>query len=377
MDAVRLRMISDVPLGAFLSGGVDSSAVVGIMSKLSTQPVKTFSICFDEAAFDETHYAQIVADYCKTDHVREVVRPDVVSILPKLIHQFDEPFADASMVPTYYVSQAARRHVTVALSGDGGDEVFGGYPWYRYGFRHERLQSMIPASLRPTVARMGRITPEFTRMRNYLSSVNKPVSYWGMAFPFFDPMQRGALYAGGVTEALSEYPGERVKIDALRHAEGLDALAQLQYNDLTVYMPGDILVKVDRASMLASLEVRAPLLDHVVFEFMARVPSRFKLNMNDSKILLKKAVGELLPPAIHNRPKQGFGMPVSSWLKGPLLPLMRETLLGKTARERDMFDSAYVSGMIEEHLRGEGNHYERLWGLLCFELWAQEYLDPA
>jgi asparagine synthase (glutamine-hydrolysing) len=190
-------------------------------------------------------------------------------------------------------------------------------------------------------------------------------------------VQRGALYAGGVTQALAEYPGERVKIDALRRAEGLDALAQLQYNDLTVYMPGDILVKVDRASMLASLEVRAPLLDHVVFEFMARVPSRFKLNMNDSKILLKKAVGELLPPAIHNRPKQGFGMPVSSWLKGPLLPLMRETLLGKTARERGMFDNAYVSRMIEEHVRGEGNHYERLWGLLCFELWAQEYLDPA
>jgi asparagine synthase (glutamine-hydrolysing) len=375
VDAVRLRMISDVPLGAFLSGGVDSSAVVGLMSHISTQPVKTFSIGFDEAFYDETGYAQIVAEYCNTDHVREVVRPDVVGILPKLIRQYDEPFADASMIPTYYVSQAARQHVTVALSGDGGDEVFGGYQWYRYGARHEFLQSLIPASLRPLVEHVGRVVPKVTRLRHYLSVVNQPAHYWGTYTGFFDPVRRGQLYTSDAAAALGGYTGERLKKEAFQRAERLDGLTQLQYSDLTVYMPGDILVKVDRASMLASLEVRCPLLDHVVFEFMAQVPSQYKLNIRDSKILLKKAVGSLLPPAIHTRPKQGFGIPQGEWLAEPLQPLLRDTLLSARARNRGLFDPTFVSILVDEHVGGQADHKERLWALLCFELWAQMYLD--
>ncbi len=374
-DAVRLRMISDVPLGAFLSGGVDSSAVVGLMSQISDVPVKTFSIGFDESAYDETHYAQMVADYCKTDHVREVVRPDVVSILPKLIHQFDEPFADSSMIPTYYVSQAARQHVTVALSGDGGDEVFGGYHWYRYGSRHHFLQSIIPASARPTAEKVGQIMPRFTKVGGYISVVSKPTHYWGTRFKFFDPEQRGALYLPAAAAELAHFPGERAKAEAFRRAESLDWLSQLQYSDLTVYMPGDILVKVDRASMLASLEVRSPLLDHKVFEFMARVPARYRTTLTDSKILLKKAVGSLLPPQIHTRNKQGFGIPLGEWLAGPLQPLLRETLLGAASRERGLFSQPVMSTLIDQHASGGTDHKERLWSLLLFELWAQEYLD--
>jgi asparagine synthase (glutamine-hydrolysing) len=380
LEAVRLRMISDVPLGAFLSGGVDSSAVVGLMSHVSTQPVKTFSIGFDETFYDETGYAQVVADYCKTDHTREVVRPDIVGILPKLIHQYDEPFADSSMIPTYYVSQTARKYVTVALSGDGGDEVFAGYPWYRYGFRHQFLQSWIPASARPLAERVGPAIPRFTKLRPYVSVVNRPVQWWGMNTGFFDAAQRSRLYTYDAARTLGTCPGEQVKIEAFQRAERLEWLSQLQYNDLTVYMPGDILVKVDRASMLASLEVRCPLLDHKVFEFMARVPPPYKMNAGDSKILLKKAVGDLLPAQIHTRNKQGFAIPLGEWLAGPLLPLMRDTLLSARARERGLFDPAVVRQILDTHenhptLKGTDNEKERLWALLCFELWAREYLD--
>lgn len=374
-EAVRLRMISDVPLGAFLSGGVDSSAIVAIMSQISTQPVKTFSIGFEERDYDETHYAQLVADQCHTDHVREVVRPDVMSILPKLIHQFDEPFADSSMVPTYWVSQVARKHVTVALSGDGGDEVFGGYPWYTYGYRHNFLQSLIPVSIRPTAERIGKVIPRFTKLRPYLSVVNQPVEYWGTRFTsFFSASSRAQLYTHDAVSTLGGYEGEKVKIDAFRHVENkLDWLSQMQYCDLTVYMPADILVKVDRASMLASLEVRAPLLDHIVFEYVATLPKEYKRTYNNSKVILKRALGDLLPPAIHTRSKQGFGMPQSEWLAGPLNELMRETLTSKQAQARGLFDPAFVNDLIEAQQAHHQSDY-RLWALLCFELWANEYL---
>ncbi|MCC7446772.1 MAG: asparagine synthase (glutamine-hydrolyzing) [Anaerolineae bacterium] len=375
IEAVRIRMISDVPLGAFLSGGVDSSAVVGIMSHLSERPVKTFSIGFDEQQYNETHYAQIVADYCHTDHTREIVRPDVIGILPKLIHQYDEPFADSSMIPTYYVSQVARKYVTVALSGDGGDEVFAGYFWYRYGFRHTLLQALIPASLRPTAAQVGRVIPRFTKLRPYLSVVDQPVIYWTMRTGFFNAIQRGQLYSADALRQLGAYEGERIKADAFARSIKLDWLSQMQYTDLTTYMPGDILVKVDRASMLASLEVRCPLLDHVVFEFLAHVPPQYRMTRYDSKILLKKALGAMLPPAIHHRPKWGFGIPLGAWLLGPLQPMMRDILLDQTTVERGLFNAESVARLVNEHASGAVNHEERLWALMCFELWAREYLD--
>ncbi len=372
-EAVRLRMISDVPLGAFLSGGVDSSAVVALMSQVSTQPVRTFSIGFDESVYDETAYAQIVADYCHTDHVREVVRPDVVAILPKIIHQLDEPFADSSVIPTYYVSQAARQHVTVALSGDGGDEVFGGYHRYLYAYRHQLLRRYIPHPLRSPAESMGRVMPKFTKLRPYLSVVKESTDRWHDLGGFFTADRRAELYTPDALHQLGDYQTEQVKQVILQQGHELDWLGRIQYGDVRGYMPGDILVKVDRASMLASLEVRSPLLDHEVFEFMARVPSHYKLAWGGTKIILKKALGNLLPPQIHQRGKKGFEIPLKEWLAGPLNGLMRDTLTSERARHRGLFNPVVVSRLIGEHTNGTGDHRERLWALLCFELWAQEY----
>lgn len=374
LEAVRLRMISDVPLGAFLSGGVDSSTVVGLMSKVSNTAVKTFSIGFDESFYDETSYAQIVAEHCNTDHTREVIRPDVVGILPKLIRQFDEPFADSSMIPTYYVSQVARKYVTVALSGDGGDEVFGGYHWYRYAVRQRFLQALVPATLRPFIARLGGALPKGTKIGPYLSVIQEPVSYWTMHTDFFSPLHRQMLYTNDLRSELVHFPGEQQKIDSFKRAATIDALSQLQYCDLTHYMPGDILTKVDRASMLASLEVRCPLLDHVVFEFMARVPSRYRVNLVNSKVLLKKAVGDIVPRQILSRYKRGFRIPLGEWLRGPLAGLLRDSLLSHGARSQTLFNAAHVRDLIAEHSNGAEDHGSRLWALLMLELWMQEYL---
>ncbi|MCC7207908.1 MAG: asparagine synthase (glutamine-hydrolyzing) [Anaerolineae bacterium] len=373
LEAVRLRMVSDVPLGAFLSGGVDSSAVVGLMSKVSAYPVRTFTIGFEEALYDETSYAQLVADTCGTEHTREVVRPDIVTILPKLVHQFDEPFADSSMIPTYYVSQVARQHVTVVLSGDGGDEIFGGYPWYRYGLRQMFLQSFVPASLRPVAGRIGAYLPKATKIAPYVSVIDRAVAYWGMRTDFFDPAQRAALYKNDVRTQLRHAPGEQQKIESFKRAAGLDGLSQLQYSDLLLYMPGDILTKVDRCSMLASLEVRCPLLDHEVFEFMARIPSRYRMNLTASKILLKKAVGDLLPPQIHTRNKWGFSIPLGEWLRGPLADMLCDTLLSPNAASHALFDAGRIHLMFDHNLNGTADHASRLWSLLCLELWMREY----
>lgn len=368
-EAVRLRMISDVPLGAFLSGGVDSSAVVALMSQVSSQPVKTFAIGFDESGFDETHYAQEVADFCHTDHTREVVRPDVVAILPKLIHQYDEPFADSSMIPTYYVAQAARQHVTVALSGDGGDEIFAGYHRYRNVFRHLLLQRIIPARLRPLAGVIGRRLPKRFKIGPYLAHVAQPaLPFLPMQTEFFDATQRSSLY-----DTDMPLQSQTIRQQLLSETAALHWLSQYQYLDVRTYLPGDILVKVDRASMLASLETRAPLLDHIVFEFMAKVPPQYKMTRRDSKILLKEALKGLLPPSIYRRDKRGFVIPLRDWLAKPLNPLLRDTLLDSTAQSRGLFRAKSVRRLIEDHTKGKADHQHRLWALLCFELWAREY----
>jgi asparagine synthase (glutamine-hydrolysing) len=374
-ESVRLRMISDVPLGAFLSGGIDSSVVVSLMSAISTLPVKTFSIGFDIAAYDETSYAQIIADHCQTDHTREVVKVDVVNILPRLIRQYDEPFADSSMIPTYYVSEVAHRQVTVALSGDGGDEIFGGYLQHIYAARHKLLQSIIPVALRPAAAGVGRMLPGFAKVGPYLSVVDEDAHHWGLRNGFFTASQRRHLYSEQAVQHLGILDAERLKQDIYRRAARWDEVGQVQYDDMRMYLPADILVKVDRASMLASLEVRAPLLDHVVCEFMARVPTRYKTNGFDTKILLKKAMGADLPAEIQRRGKAGFSIPLREWLAGPLQPLVQDTLLDDRTRQRGLFNQDTIRQLNDEHVTGQQEHSERLWGLLCFELWARIYLD--
>ncbi len=377
-EAVRLRMISDVPLGAFLSGGVDSSAVVALMSRLSSRPVRTFSIGFDEAGYDESAFAAAVARRCGTDHTHEVVRPDVVAVLPQLARQFDEPFADNSMIPTYYVSRMARQHVTVALSGDGGDEVFAGYPWYRRAFRQAFLQRWIPGGLRPLVARLAEALPRGVKLRAYLRRVDQPLTAWSLNEEFFSGAERAVLLRPEVQTAIEAASRpEAVREEALAATAGLPWLSQLQHLDLVGYLPADILVKVDRASMATSLEVRSPLLDHEVFEFMAAVPPELKMTDRDSKVLLKRAVADLLPPEILSRRKRGFDLPMALWLRGPLQPMLRDLLLGPSSRTAEFAHRPVLARLVDEHTAQRADHGWRLWSLLCFELWAREYLVPA
>jgi len=374
-EAVRLRMISDVPLGAFLSGGIDSSAIVALMARHSNRPVKTFSIGFDEEGYDESPFAAEVARHCHTEHVHEVVRPDVVDILPKLARQFDEPFADNSMIPSYYVSRMARQQVTVALSGDGGDEVFGGYQWYRRAYRQVLLQRLIPESLHPLGAFIGARLPKAAKLGSYLAALEQPITHLGLSRDFFDHEQRLQLYLPALREQLGQFDSGSLVNAALEPARDLPWLSQLQYLDLVRYMPADILVKVDRASMLASLEVRSPLLDHRVFEFMARVSPDLKLNGRQSKVLLRRAIGDLLPEGILARRKRGFDLPMGAWLSGPLQPMLRDLLLEPSARVGRWFDRGVVRQLVEDHSQGRAEHQGRLWSLLCLELWAREYLS--
>jgi len=374
IEAVKHRMISDVPLGAFLSGGVDSSVVVALMAQVSDQPVKTFAIGFEEDAFDETPYARKVATHCGTQHHEEIVRPDAESILPLLAHQYDEPFADSSAIPTYYVCRMARRHVTVALSGDGGDEIFGGYNSYRFAHlirQYHRLPARVRDLITETADRMpAPVVSNNLKRRIRLLQMTPELQHTRASF--FKEDERQRLFQPGVVPA---HTGERLKRDALARMDGYDWLTQLQYVDLVGYMPIDILVKVDRASMLNSLEVRCPLLDRDIFEFMASVPPQYKFNGRRTKIILREAVKDLLPAEVFTRRKMGFGVPVGRWFRGPLRPLVEDMLLSDRAKARGLFNPDYARRIVSEHNEGIMDRVNPIWALLCFEMWAREYLD--
>jgi asparagine synthase (glutamine-hydrolysing) len=361
VEAVKLRMTSDVPVGAFLSGGVDSSAVVALMRKISDSPLKTFSVGFDEVRYDERACARAAADYCRAEHFTEVVRPNqVINLLPKLACHFDEPFADSSMIPTFVVAQLARQQVTVAVSGDGGDEVFAGYQQHLYGYRQRYLESVIPRRLHPAAVHAAGLLPHGVKIKPYMMALGRPAQAW-LSNGFFSAAQRDRLF---------ERTGRRNNADNVRMTESigqLDHLSQLQYHDLTTYLPGDILVKVDRASMFASLEVRAPFLDHRVFEFMAQVPPHHRMSLTGGKALLKKALGTWLPPSARRRRKQGFSIPQAEWLRVPLQPMLRDVLLAASLP----FSRPYVHALIDEHVSGRADHKDRLWALLCYELWRR------
>lgn len=368
-EAVRVRLMSEVPLGAFLSGGVDSSAIVALMAQVSNQTVKTFSIGFNEELLDETPYADVVAQHYATEHTRRIINQDVVTLLPKLAQQFDEPFADASAIPSYYVAQIAREQVTVALSGDGGDEVFGGYHRYRYVFRDKALQAWIPPALR-RFARYGKVLP---KLGFYLAGIDQDsLMYRALRANFFSLSQRAELYQPDWFAHLVHGAGEAPRQVALRDSVSLDWLSRFQYTDVRVYMPSDILVKVDRTSMLASLEVRSPLLDHRIYEFMARIPPKYKMDEHHSKILFKQALGNLLPARIQSRNKQGFVPPVAQWLRQELRTQTEGLLLSATPLY-DYVRPEQVQKWVREHLMGQANHAPQVWALLCLALWMERY----
>jgi asparagine synthase (glutamine-hydrolysing) len=376
-DAVASHMVSDVPLGAFLSGGVDSSAVVGLMAQASPRPVKTFSIGFDDPAFDELEYARTVAQHFGTDHHEFVVKPDGLSILDDLISHFDEPFADSSAIPTWYVSEIARRHVTVVLSGDGGDELFGGYDRY---LPHPRVAAFDRAplpGLRAAAALAWPLLPHGTKGKNFLRHVAKDAAGRYLdSITFFPPDERAALYADGARAALAS-DAERT---LWRHFERFAALphdSRMMRFDFETYLPEDVLTKVDRMSMAHSIETRVPLLDNTVIDYAATLPSRVKIRGRRRKHVLKEAVQPLLPAGILDRRKQGFGIPLGTWFRGGLTDLFSDVLESPRARQRGYFEPAFVSRLVKEHLSGRRDHTLRLWQLTVFELWHRHYLDTA
>lgn len=368
--AVRLRMISDVPLGAFLSGGLDSSAVVALMSRMTPHRVRTFSIGFADDPNDESPYSALMARHVQSDHTHEVVTArQLAEVAPDLATHFDEPFADDSMVPTWFVSRLARQAVTVALSGDGGDEVFGGYTWYRRAWRQEHLQRWVPPLLRPAVASLGSVLPP--QYGAYLSGLSESPSAWRLRAPFFDAAARLALYRAETRLSLGITNADESRRALVAASAHLPLLSQLQGLDLAGYLPGDILVKVDRVSMKESLEVRSPLLDHVVFEFMSSVSPALKLNRMGSKWLLQQAVRDLLPPAILQRRKRGFDVPLSTWFQGPLRPLLTELQNARSLALHSWLDPVAVRSVLQPSGSLDARAASRMWSLICLELWCR------
>ena len=379
-DAVRCRLVGEVPLGAFLSGGLDSSLVVESMARLSGRPVITNSIGFDDAKFNELETARIVATHLQTDHHEFVVHPRAADILHKIAWHFDEPVADSSAVPTWYVCEMARRTVTVALSGDGGDEGFGGYTFrYRPHMLEARIRSALPMALRaPLFGALGAVWPASARLPQplRLKTIFENLAT-GDAQAFYRDLiwlredARKDLYTGDFMRKLKGFTPMEVVQPFYVGNDATDALGRSQYTDINVYMTDDVLAKVDRMSMAHSLEVRAPLLDHRILEFGARLPSDLKIRSGRGKVLLRELASRRLPPAVTSAPKRGFSIPAAGWLRGELRPLAESLLLDGPRTFREVLDEQKVGAMWREHLAGSRDHNVFLWGLMMFELWAK------
>jgi asparagine synthase (glutamine-hydrolysing) len=394
-EAVREQMVADVPLGAFLSGGIDSTIVVGLMQRASGRPVKTFAIGFPEPGYDETRYAELAAQHLGTEHQTFLVEPKAWETLPALAWQFDEPFADSSALPTWYVARETRRAVTVALTGDAGDELFGGYDRYRALALTELLHRLPDGPRRVLGGTMVRVLPRSARSKTRLrklqrlvENINEPAEarYLGW-MTTFDEVARLSLYSDAQLDVLA------TAASALEDPSGADPAALLGtafaaaarrdrvtralVADLLTYLPGDLLVKVDLASMAHSLECRGPFLDHRVVELAAAMPLDRKLRLRSgrSKVVLKQAFADLLPPPIRTRPKMGFGVPISRWFRDELKDELQQVLLDPVCLDRGLFRPETVRHLVDEHVAGRREHSFRLWALLMLELWFRRHLD--
>ena len=380
-DSVRMRLVSDVPLGVLLSGGVDSSTVAAFATQFSREKVKTFSIGFEEDSFDESKYAREVAEHLGTEHYEDKLSVETAAELISGIGKWlDEPLSDPSLLPTFLLSRFVRQHVTVALGGDGGDEIFAGYPMY-YGHKMARVYDSIPRFVRSAM-----IEP----MVKSLPVSNKNLSFDYKAKRFveaskYDTVTRHHSWFGSFSpDAQESLLSERVKkaahADVYRDARKMlkicnaeEQIEQMQFLDMNFYLAEDILTKVDRASMAVSLEVRAPFLDHRVAEFAAGLPLEYKLNGSNGKYILKKTIENLLPKTVTKRPKKGFGIPIAEWLKGRLNPLARDLLGAERLKKQDLFDANYVQKLLDEHERNVASHHKQLWTLLVFQLWYENF----
>jgi asparagine synthase (glutamine-hydrolysing) len=384
-EAVRLHLIADVPVGAFLSGGVDSSIVVASSAGRTEGPLQTFAIGFSEESFSELPYARRIAEQFGTRHVEEVVTPDAVSLVDELTHYFDEPFADPSAVPTYLVSRLARRSVKVVLSGDGGDEGFGGYARYAHDLREAGIRRLLPKWLRRGV--LGPLAegwpkadwlPRFLRAKTALTNLSlDDAGAYANTLALCRPPLRRRLLAADLAAGLNGYqPEAQVRAGYAAAVPG-DALGGMIAADVAVMLPDDFLVKVDRASMACGLEVRPPFLDHELLELAARIPSGWKVRRGETKWLLKQAYRDRLPGEILWRPKQGFDMPIDTWLRGPLREMFEDAVLAPQARVADLVSQATVRQLYQAHRAGTGRHGSVLWSVLILARWADRYLRNA
>ncbi|NMM14069.1 MAG: amidotransferase 1, exosortase A system-associated [Rhodoferax sp.] len=382
-ESVRLRMIAEVPLGAFLSGGVDSSAVVAVMAGLSSDPVNTCSIGFDDPAFNESEFAQKVADRYHTRHRVETVKSDDFDLIDTLARLYDEPYADSSAIPTYRVCQLARKHVTVALSGDGGDEALGGYRRYRMHLMEERMRAALPQSLRgPVFGLLGKLYPKadwaprmFRAKTTFEGLARSSVEAYFHTVSILRGPMREALFSQRFKTELAGYNAQQVLSRHASQAGTDDPLALIQYLDLKTYLVGDINTKVDRASMAHSLEVREPLMDHELVEWLATLPSSLKIRGQEGKYLFKKSMEPHLPQDVLYRPKMGFSVPLARWFRGPLKQRVRDAVLGERLLATGWFNPAYLRHLVEAHQSGARDYSAPLWTLLMFEAFLRQVVD--
>ena len=381
-EAVKLRLISDVPLGAFLSGGIDSGTIVALMAEHGSLPVKTFSIGFEEKAYDELPYARLVARRYGTDHQEFVVRPQATEIFPKLVWHYSEPFADSSAIPTYYLAQLTRQHVTVALNGDAGDENFAGYDRYLANVLAARCERM-PHVLRRCLAAVGRAVPApafssriVSRGKRFLEALAEPRERrYARWMSHFSPSLKAEICTEEFQRAAGGKDSAELLLDAYRASDAPDFIDATLDVDVNTYLPEDLLVKVDVATMAHGLEGRSPMLDHLFMEFCASLPSHMKLRGRVKKYIFKRAVRGLLPRQIIDRPKMGFGVPLDHWFRYDLREMARDLLLSPRAAGRGYFRKEVVHRLLDEHIRGVRHWHYQLWNLLMLELWHTTFID--
>jgi asparagine synthase (glutamine-hydrolysing) len=383
-EAVRRRLLADVPVGAFLSGGIDSAAVVATMAEQSSRAVKTFSIGFDGEQANELPAARMVAERFGTEHREFTVTPDAGELLPQIVRHHGEPFADATAIPMFYLSRVAREHVTVALCGDGGDEIFGGYSRYVANLALART-ARLPVALRASLGRLGALAPSSARIDSWPSRVRRlgktltldpPARYFSYV-SHLNGLHREELYTDTFRESLDLDRPLRLIERSWRSSVGTGVLERMLDTDLCTYLPDDLLTKADIASMASSLELRSPLLDHELVEFVAALPPSLKVRGREKKVLLRRALRGRVPDEILDAPKRGFHPPMAQWLRGPLGATAREVLLDPGSRRRGQLRPERVERLLDCHIQGLADHSEMIWRLVIYELWHREFVDAA
>jgi asparagine synthase (glutamine-hydrolysing) len=381
-ESVKLRLIADVPLGAFLSGGVDSSAIVAMMARHSSAPVKTFSIGFEEKTHNELPFARQIAELFQTDHTEFIVKPNAIDVLPNLVYHYEEPYADSSALPTYYVSKLTREHVTVALNGDGGDENFGGYSRYsvqKVGLILERYKLLTQKVGLPATRAMHALFKKALTERGirFLSSLDDNYKHRYASYTsYFTSAQKDTLYTNSFRQEVGRYDTYDLVFRSFEEANTPDPMDQALYADITTYLHDDLMAKIDIASMTVALEGRSPFLDHEMLEMTAQIPSTLKLKgISNKKYILKKALEGILPHSIMYRPKKGFSIPIDSWFRHELKEYAYDTLLSEKASSRGIFQREEVEAFLDSHQTTDVGHGHRIWALLTLELWFQKFFD--